>query len=650
MKFKEYLNFLRGYFEKNRKIITIFGIGIFIALVFIVLNINRTAIDTKQLSSYSKSVSSQNHSYFNLNSETGYLYKSTKFGTEALKDFLDQKIADSRGVVLIPKDLNKNSVIDRTTESYGSAIKKEHYFLTQTLDNYPIYGSSIIVHIRNGNEIYSASGNLVLTNKKTTQKIKSEDSIKIAIEDSIDTDRNNLAVRDMRLYYYNKGLLDQGDDFTNRIAAAFYLESKDAPTSYSVFYIIDLFDGSVLYKENQIKEALNRTIHNCTGSSCSVARQEGSSPSGIADADSAYTILGDVYNYFIQNFNRDSYDALGAPYIAYVNAPTTATFRCPNAAWTGQHMKFCDGLVARDIGWHELVHALTQNTAGLQYNKQSGALNESVSDMLATSSDNNWTMGEGSSVGIIRSLSDPPSLAKNPRQPDRLFSASYYCNGLTTRCDPLSNDMCGVHVNSGIMNKAFYLMTDGGNFNGCTVSGIGRQRSSAIIYGALTDYLSSKSNFYDMYSAVQQSCADLYGATTSICQEAAKALQATEMDQQTPGSQVGPKCSGVAAKPATCSNSPTNAPISPLPSSTVTVTVSPATTGSVTTTPGPTSATTTPTTTPTLSSTPSPSGGVLRPSGSPTPTPDQYFTCVPDPKCTKNGKSIQLCPLVCTPR
>ncbi len=653
MSLREYSSHIRRCTHKHWKIIT----GIIITILFVLVGIlpqlfySDKIFDASKLTSYSKIKTSDNRSYFNVNSENGYLYKSNKIHEDAVRDFLRQKFTD-QGKYIVPDDIVNNSTVIRSEKS-SSLTSNEHYFLEQTLNGIPIYGSSIVVHLRNKNEIYSTSGNIILTKDTTLPVLSKESAKEIALNDSlISVPLQTFVIRDENTIYYNKGLLEDGEDFTNRIAISFFVDSNTKPIYYSTFYIVDLENGEILYKEDQLKESLNRTVYNCSGSSCSTAaRTEGSSSSGIAEADSAYNILGDVYNFFLQSFNRDSFDGNGAPYIAYVNFPGISSMQCPNAAWTGAEMIFCAGLVTPDISWHELTHAMTSRTAGLKYEKQSGALNESISDIFATSSDNNWTIGEGSAIGIKRSVSDPPSIPKSPRQPDRLFSNYYYCGGLTTVCDKNANDMCGVHINSGIMNKTFYLMTEGGNFNGCNISGIGRKRSNDIIYSALTNYLTSTSNFYDMYSSILQSCADLYGSGSDICKEVQKAAQATELDQQTTGSQAGPSCSGAVAKPATCSGAPTSEPLptlAGLPTSTPTPPL-----GATSTPTLPPGTTATPTPTPvsgSATSTPTPSGGIFKPKGTPTPTPDQYFSCAPDPKCISNGKSIQLCPLICTPK
>jgi Zn-dependent metalloprotease len=569
---------------------------------------------------------------------------------EAVKDFTKQKIGGSDGNSIFPKDLINNIKSERLSDSFGSSDNKQHFFFVQTLNGVPIYGSSLAVHIKNGNEIYSTSGNLALSSKFTKKLLSDEKAKEIALTAAKkEKPDQKLAVYSIKKYYFNNSIMELSSDPVNHSTAAIIINSPSDIFAYITLFIVDLENGKILYTQNQLQDALDRTIKDCnlsSSASCSVARREGGVPASVSDVNSAYDMLGRVYNFYLSKFLRDSYDGAGAPYVARVRDRSVG---CPNAMWSSDYqlMAFCPELVVDDVAWHELTHALTSKTAKLIYEKQAGALNEAVSDIFGTFSDNNWTMGETipPSAGLpvpLRSLIDPSSRS----QPDRLFASNYYCKGTGPgeRCIPPGlpgqNDSCGVHYNSGVINKTFYLMTDGGSFNGCTISGIGRDRSGAIMYSALTHYLTSNSNFYDFYSAVQQACGDLYGATSSICAEVKKAAEATELDQQTPGSQRAPVCDGTTAKPATCANTPSSSPIPTLVSPTVTTVPGVTITPTVTLTPLPT----------VLFPTPTPTLGVFKTRGTPTPTPDQYYSCVPDPKCINNGKSIQLCPLVCTPR
>jgi bacillolysin len=161
-----------------------------------------------------------------------------------------------------------------------------------------------------------------------------------------------------------------------------------------------------------------------------------------------------------------------------------------------------------DVVAHELTHAVTDTTADLIYQNESGAINESMSDIFGTlveyDTNNNpdWEIGEdiytpNQGGDALRSMSDPAKYG----DPDH-YSVRY--TG--------TQDNGGVHINSGIGNKAAYLLSQGGTHYGVKVTGIGTDKTGAIYYRALTQYLTPSSNFSQLRSAAVQSATDLYGA------------------------------------------------------------------------------------------------------------------------------------------
>ncbi len=103
--------------------------------------------------------------------------------------------------------------------------------------------------------------------------------------------------------------------------------------------------------------------------------------------------------------------------------------------------------------------------------------------------------------------------------------------------DTNEQDAGGVHQNSGVNNKAAFLMTDGGTFNGRTVTALGIPKVSRIYYTALTTMLTSASDYADLASALQQACNNLVGSsgiTTADCVEVTDAVAAVEMSTDPP--------------------------------------------------------------------------------------------------------------------
>ncbi len=125
-----------------------------------------------------------------------------------------------------------------------------------------------------------------------------------------------------------------------------------------------------------------------------------------------------------------------------------------NAFWDGNQTAYSAGFATKDVVAHEWTHGVTQYTADLIYAYQSGALNESMSDIFGAMVDrDDWLMGEETPIGVIRSLADPTIYGDPGRVSDRQFYCDYGDNG-------------GVHTNSGVPNHAAYLASMGGTYNG----------------------------------------------------------------------------------------------------------------------------------------------------------------------------------------
>jgi predicted outer membrane repeat protein len=245
------------------------------------------------------------------------------------------------------------------------------------------------------------------------------------------------------------------------------------------------------------------------------------------DADAAHQYTADTFIFYNTHHGRNSFDNSGATIVSSVHYGVGYQ----NAFWDGYQMVYGDSMVADDVVGHELTHAVTQYSSDLIYSYQSGAINESFSDVWGEfidqtngsgndSSSVKWAIGEDSALGIIRSMSNPPSYG----DPDKM-SSPYYYNG--------SGDSGGVHTNSGVNNKAAYLMVEGGTFNGRTILGIGLNKTAAIYYEAQINLLTAGSNYNDLYYALNQACQNLLGGVDGItqidCDQVKTAAEAVEM-------------------------------------------------------------------------------------------------------------------------
>lgn len=241
---------------------------------------------------------------------------------------------------------------------------------------------------------------------------------------------------------------------------------------------------------------VQRSLHDAQGKMLlpgMPVRLEGQPASGDPAVDEAYDALGASYDFFWKVLGRDSIDNKGFALIGSVHYGQ----HYENAFWNGSQMVFGDGdgeifqrfTRSLDVIGHELTHGVIESAAGLVYANQSGALNESLSDVFGvlikqhvlgqTADQADWLIGADlltpriKGVGL-RSMSHPgtayddPLLGKDP-QPDHMgkFVITQQDNG-------------GVHINSGIPNRAFYLAAK-------ALGGFAWEQAGRIWYDALCD-------------------------------------------------------------------------------------------------------------------------------------------------------------------
>ncbi|MCS6779356.1 MAG: M4 family metallopeptidase [Geminicoccaceae bacterium] len=250
-------------------------------------------------------------------------------------------------------------------------------------------------------------------------------------------------------------------------------------------------------------------------------RREGEPASGDPAVDEAYDGLGHTWDLFNEVFGRDSIDDEGMALHATVHYGQAYD----NAFWNGQQMVFGDGdgelfnrfTIAVDIIAHELGHGVTEDEGGLVYLFQPGALNEHLSDVWGalvkqkvlgqTAQEADWLIGAGLFTDAVRGRAlrsmkapgtayDDPLLGKDP-QPDHMkrYVRTYQDNG-------------GVHINSGIPNRAFYLAAT-------SLGGYAWEKAGRIWYETLRDpRLRANTGFRRFASLTIDRAGFLYGANS----------------------------------------------------------------------------------------------------------------------------------------
>jgi Zn-dependent metalloprotease len=298
-----------------------------------------------------------------------------------------------------------------------------------------------------------------------------------------------------------------------------------------------------------------RTIFDCaTGTflpAATVARTEDGPASADDSVNRAFDGLGSTRDFYRDVFDRDSLDGHGMRLNAYVHRGVGYN----NAFWDGSQMVFGDGddmlftdfTKSLDVIAHELTHGVTEFTAGLEYRNQSGALNESMSDVFGslvkqwvgkeTADQADWLVGAevftpAIGADALRSLKAPgkaynnPTLGRDP-QPDHMSK-------FVMLPDTDEGDNGGVHINSGIPNKAFYLTAIG-------IGGYAWEAPGHIWYAAL-QASSALTDFQEFADMTHVKAGQLYGPQSAEQQAVVSAWK-----------EVGIRISGVQALAAAAS-------------------------------------------------------------------------------------------------
>ncbi len=226
---------------------------------------------------------------------------------------------------------------------------------------------------------------------------------------------------------------------------------------------------------------------------------------------SAHYNGGKSFEYFRTTHSRKSINGLGGNIISIINVADDDGSSMGNAFWNGQAMFYGNGDAALqplarglDVAGHEMSHGVIESTANLEYEGESGALNESFADVFGVLIDrDDWKIGEdvvkisAFPSGALRSMDDPHNGAAindfnrgwQPRHYDERYKGT--------------EDNGGVHINSGIPNWAFFKFA----------TAVGKDKAEKVYYRALSTYLTKSSKFVDCRIAVIKAATDLYGVT-----------------------------------------------------------------------------------------------------------------------------------------
>lgn len=374
---------------------------------------------------------------------------------------------------------------------YGDELGMVHLQMAQVYRGIPVFGAELGVHYTADGKIGTVNGNYVPGISIPVEPAITADDAAEAARSEIGFDAGPSTFEPTQLAVFAPGGSEP------RLTWKVTLAADDPPTR--MVYFVDAADGSIVSRYDALENARNRRTYTANSGSSTpgtlLISEGGSSSDSVAQT--AHSNSGATYDYYYNTFRRDSFNNAGATITTTVHYGSSYN----NAFWNGQQMVYGDGDGnvfsplgnSLDVVAHELTHAVTQYTADLVYSYESGALNESYSDVFGAMVDrNDWLLGEDvytphTPGDALRSLSSPTTYG----QPDHMNN---YVN--------TSSDNGGVHTNSGIPNKAAY--------NIATI--IGKEKMEQIWYRTLTVYLNSGSQFTDARDASVQAAADLYGS------------------------------------------------------------------------------------------------------------------------------------------
>ena len=425
-------------------------------------------------------------------------------------------------------------LIDKQTDSIG--VHSLTY--QQSYAGVAVFGGQLKARVTSDNQLTSVNGVFIVFQEPidTVPTIPADAATDLAlnlVQKQLTASGSNLVVAGTRLTVYQKGLLE-GIEGSPHLA--YEVEITDTGGTIREFIYVDAHTGEVIDQVSAIQQ-IQRRIYDREQTTLALYWREGDqAPVGNEDVDNLITYSEDVYNLFLTmtegNFRSwNGYD--GIMHSVYNANDLGNCAEDANAFWNGTFTAFCPSLAVDDVVAHEWAHAYTESTHHLVYSLQSGALNESYSDIFGEVVDRlnsmgedpldrprsdgscsihgagspnaddseRWLMGEDADGGALRDMWNPTCY----NHPGKVSDPEYHCGELDSR---YKFDNGGVHFNSGIPNHAFALLVDGGDYNGFSIDGIGLAKAAHIYWRAAS--IQTQLTDFPMHAdALQTACNEL---------------------------------------------------------------------------------------------------------------------------------------------
>ena len=402
------------------------------------------------------------------------------------------------------------------------ALGHTHVKFNQVYRGLEVFGAQVIVHMSD-HGITGVNGRFVpAINADVFPAVNAEAAAKTALDAVTKTaPAAQLSVASTGLAIFRTGMFE-GYQGTSVLAHDVKIADNSGPLEQ---VWVSATTGAELMRIPLRHEALYRRVYSPRYDSSDpdmhVVRDEKDLlPSPVPQIEGLFQFSGQTYHLFSSAFGRDSFDGAGA----VMRTVYLVNSICPNAYWDGATTNYCPEIDGDDVVAHEWGHAYTQFTHNLVYSFQSGALNESYSDIWGETVDllngadgdggsNNtkpdpdgqrWLIGEDTAgLGPLRDMWDPTKHAN----PDKVSSPIYQCG---------ASDGGGVHTNSGVPNHAYAMIVDGKEYNGQTVTGIGFTKAAHIYFRAMSVYQHKSTNFPEHAQSLLAACNDLATAGTNL--------------------------------------------------------------------------------------------------------------------------------------
>lgn len=485
-----------------------------------------------------------------------------------------------------------------------------HLTYAQSYQGVPVFAGELKAHIDPTGSVRTVNGDFVPDINVDVNPTRTLDEASViaieAVLSGLDLDARNastdIRMVNNRLYIFHSGLLRR---IAGQAHLAYEIEVANSTGSIHEFVYVDAHSGKIVEQISGIHEhgnaqdgepitptptpeipspietpeppsaGINRQIYEDYFDPSYLIWSEGDplpyTGSDDVEVNNMIEFAEDTYNLYatLSDGTFTSWDSEYAPMHSVLL--DGFDFNCPNAYWNSESTNFCPGITSDDVVAHEWAHAYTDSTHNLIYAWQSGALNESYSDIIGEvvdllnqrgtdwpnrrrtaggcsifgsgtpSVDNSyrWLLGEDTSGfgGAIRDMWNPNCYGHPAKVSDEL----YWCS---------TGDNGGVHINSGVPNHAFALLVEGGQYNGQTIAPIGLVKATHIYWRASTEYQVPATNFIEHADALEASCTDLVEfdgelpglstetdtpfssdkiMTAADCGELAKAIEAVEL-------------------------------------------------------------------------------------------------------------------------